>query len=200
MLSSDGIDAVKVMSLAQRLNLTRTGFYWFFENISEMHDAMIERWEGKNTCNLVASCRAEAETITQQLRQQEALAKLKSAHPDFDTIARDQGFVDWVTKSKFRIEMLRKADKEYDFEAADELLSSWKERQNMVTEAANTETKARKDSVKKASTGNTKGSAEAPSRKIYRRADIIKLMQKDPDRYMALAEEIRNAYAEGRVR
>lgn len=142
----------------------------------------------------------EAETITQQLRQQEAVAKLKSAHPDFETIARDQGFVDWVTKSKFRVEMLRKADKEYDFEAADELLSSWKERQNMVTEAANTETKARKDSVKRASTGNTKGSAEAPSRKIYRRADIIKLMQTDPDRYMSLAEEIRSAYAEGRVR
>ena len=134
------------------------------------------------------------------MRQQEALAKLKAAHPDFEQIAKDQGFVDWVTKSKFRIEMLRKADREYDFEAADELLSSWKERQNIVNEAANTETKARKESVKKASTGNTKGSAEAPSRKIYRRADIIKLMQTDQDSYMALAEEIRQAYAEGRVR
>ncbi|MEK9694431.1 MAG: hypothetical protein VW270_01625 [Candidatus Poseidoniales archaeon] len=142
----------------------------------------------------------EAETVTQQLRQQETVAKLKSAHPDFDKIVQDQGFVDWVTKSKFRTEMLRKADREYDFEAADELLSTWKDRQSIVQEAAKTETKARKDSVKRASTGNTKGSNESSSRKIYRRADIIKLMQTDPDRYMSLAEEIRNAYSEGRVR
>ena len=142
----------------------------------------------------------EAETVTQQLRQQEALAKLQSAHPDFQTIAQDQGFVDWVTKSKYRIEMLRKADREYDFDAADELLTLWKERQNVVKDTAQNEKQARKESVKKASTGNTKGSGEAPSRKVYRRADIIKLMQTDPDRYMQLAEEIRNAYAEGRVR
>ena len=142
----------------------------------------------------------EAETVTQQLKQQEALAKLQSAHPDFQTIAQDQGFVDWVTKSKYRVEMLRKADREYDFDAADELLTLWKERQNVVKDTAQNEKEARKETVKKASTGNTKGSAEAPSRKIYRRADIIKLMQKDPDRYMQLAEEIRTAYAEGRVR
>jgi hypothetical protein len=142
----------------------------------------------------------EAETVTQQLRQQEALAKLQSAHPDFQTIAQDQGFVDWVTKSKYRIEMLRKADREYDFDAADELLTLWKERQNVVKDTAQNEKQARKETVKKASTGNTKGSAEAPSRKIYRRADIIKLMQTDPDRYMQLAEEIRTAYSEGRVR
>lgn len=142
----------------------------------------------------------EAETVTRQLKQQEALQRLKAAHPDFETIIKDQGFVDWVTKSKYRTEMLREADRNYDFEAADELLTTWKDRQNMVTEAANTETVARKESLKRASTGNTKGSAEGPSRKVYRRADIIKLMQTDPDRYQALASEIRQAYAEGRVR
>ena len=34
LLISEGIDAVKIMPLAKRLNLTRTGFYWFFEDIS----------------------------------------------------------------------------------------------------------------------------------------------------------------------
>lgn len=142
----------------------------------------------------------EAENVTRQLYQQEAMAKLKSSHPDFETIVQDKKFLDWVTDSKFRTDLLRKADRDYDFEAANELISNWKDRQSMVSEAAQTETKARKETVKKASTGNTKGSAEAPSRKIYRRADIIKLMQTDPDRYMALSEEIRTAYAEGRVR
>ena len=135
----------------------------------------------------------EAETVTQQLYQQEAIARLKNKHSDFEQIVQNEKFLSWVTQSKFRTELLRKADREYDYEAADELISSWKERQNIVKEAATTETQARKDSVKKASTGNTKGSAEAPSRKVYRRADIIKLMQNDPDRYLALAEEIRTA-------
>ena len=142
----------------------------------------------------------EAEAVTAQMKQSEALARLKSAHPDFDKIIADQNFLDWVGKSKVRTQLLQSADKSYDFDAADELFSLWKERQNIVAEAAQTETEARKKSVKSASTGNTTGSAEAPSRKVYRRADIIKLMQTDPDRYMSLAEEIRNAYAEGRVR
>lgn len=142
----------------------------------------------------------EAEAVTAQMKQAESLAKLKSAHPDFETIIADQNFLDWVGKSKVRTQLLQSADKAYDFDAADELFSLWKERQNIVAEAAQTETQARKKSVKSASTGNTTGSAEAPSRKVYRRADIIKLMQTDPDRYMSLAEEIRNAYAEGRVR
>ena len=142
----------------------------------------------------------EAETVSQQLKQSEIVAKLKAEHPDYQTIVQDQGFIDWVTKSKVRTELLRRADQQFDFDSADELLTSWKERQNIVTEAKQNEQKSRKQQMKAASTGNTKGSAEAPNRKIYRRADIIKLMQTDQDRYMQLAEEIRQAYAEGRVR
>jgi hypothetical protein len=142
----------------------------------------------------------EAETITLQMKQREALSKLQAAHPDFAKIVQDHNFLDWVQKSKVRVELLRRADSSYDFDSADELLTTWKERQNVVKEAAETENKSRKETIKKASTGNTKGSSEAPSRKVYRRADIIKLMQTDPDRYMSLAEDIRNAYAEGRVR
>jgi len=142
----------------------------------------------------------EAEAVTAQLKQNEALARLKATHPDFDQIVMDQSFQDWVGKSKFRANLLQQADKQYDFDAADELLTSWKERQEVVSTTKATETKNRKQQIKSASTGSTKGSAEAPSRKVYRRADIIKLMQTDPDRYMSLAEEIRTAYAEGRVR
>ena len=142
----------------------------------------------------------QAETVSQQLRQSEALAKLKAEHPDFESIIKDSGFIEWVGKSKFRSELLQKADQRFDFDAADELLSSWKERKSILSDTEQNEKQSRKDTVKKASTGNTKGSSEAPSRKVYRRADLIKLMQTDPDRYMSLAEEIRQAYAEKRVR
>lgn len=142
----------------------------------------------------------EAETVSQQLKRSEALARLKAEHPDFERIVQDQSFLDWVTKSKIRTDLLKRADQNFDFDSADELLTTWKERQNIVSEAKQHEETSRKKQMKAASTGNTKGSAEAPSRKIYRRADIIKLIQTDPDRYQQLAPEIRQAYAEGRVR
>jgi AcrR family transcriptional regulator len=67
LLISDGIDAVKVMPLAKSLNLTRTGFYWFFKDIAELHNAMIQRWEDMNTGNLVERCNADADNICQAL-------------------------------------------------------------------------------------------------------------------------------------
>jgi len=142
----------------------------------------------------------QAETYTAQLKQQEALSRLKTEHPDYEQVVQDSSFIEWVTKSKFRTDLLKRADQQFDYDAADELLTSWKERQAIVTEAQESEKKQRKNTVKQASTGNTRGSAESPSRKIYRRADIIKLMQTDPDRYMQLAPEIRQAYDEGRVK
>ena len=67
LLISEGIDAVKVMPLAKRLNLTRTGFYWFFRDLNELHDAMVQRWESKNTGNLAERCSADALNICEAL-------------------------------------------------------------------------------------------------------------------------------------
>jgi len=142
----------------------------------------------------------EAEEMSMAMKQQAILTKLQSSHLDFSEIIQNEKFAEWVTGSKVRSELYERADKQFDYDAADELLSSWKERQNIVQETAKVQEEDRKRQLKAASTGSTKGSGEAPSRKIYRRADIIKLMQTDPERYQALAEEIRTAYAEGRVR
>ncbi|MGJ8544558.1 MAG: TetR/AcrR family transcriptional regulator [Sulfitobacter sp.] len=67
MLISDGIEAVKVMALAKRLNLSRTGFYWFFKDIAELQGAMIQMWEEKNTGILLARCGLPAGNICQAL-------------------------------------------------------------------------------------------------------------------------------------
>ena len=141
-----------------------------------------------------------ARQMSEQMKKQATLSQLQAAHPDYQAILQDTGFADWVKASKIRTRLLIEADKNYDFDAADELLSSWKERKGIVAEAAKTEEKERKRQVKAASTGNAKGSGDAPSKKIYRRADIRKLMIEDPDRYLSLADEITLAYAENRVR
>jgi hypothetical protein len=92
------------------------------------------------------------------------------------------------------------ADQGYDYDAAHELFSLWKERNQVVQQTADVEKQARKNTLKSASTGNARGTAEASRKKVYRRADIIKLMRTDPERYQSLSDELLKAYAEGRVR
>jgi hypothetical protein len=141
-----------------------------------------------------------AEQQTQQYKQQTAQAHLQQRHPDMQEILQDSKFVDWIKGSKIRTQLFAQADTQYDYEAADELFTNWKERQGIVAQTVANEKASRKEAVKTASTGGAKGSGETATRKIYRRSDIIKLMQTDPDRYLALSPEIERAYAEKRVR
>lgn len=161
----------------------------FFENPKQAISRMLENHPSVQQSRQMAN----------QLAQQNTVAQLKANHPDFTNIVSDAKFIEWVGKSKVRSQLLRQADA-YDYDSADELFTSWKERQEMVNSAVQTETNARRQSVKSGSTGNTKGSGEPSRKKIYRRADIVELMAKDPERYQSLAAEIRQAYSEGRVK
>lgn len=66
-LTENGVEAVKIMPLAKRLGLTRTGFYWHFRDRDALLEAMVERWENRNTGNLIARTQAEADTITEAM-------------------------------------------------------------------------------------------------------------------------------------
>lgn len=142
----------------------------------------------------------EAEVVAQSLRKAEAVARLKAEHPDFMDVVSNTEFQEWVGKSKVRQELLVRADQRYDADAAAELIGSFKERKQIVQQTVQAEKSVRSQAVKQASTGAAKGSGESSSKKIYRRADIIELMQRDPARYQALQPEIMRAYAEKRVR
>ena len=96
--------------------------------------------------------------------------------------------------------MFVEADQEYNADAADELFNLWKERKVVAQQTANVEKQVRKQQLKAANTGRAQGSAETARKKTYRRADIIKLMKTDPERYQSLSDEILTAYAEGRVK
>ncbi|MEP2978940.1 MAG: TetR/AcrR family transcriptional regulator [Lentilitoribacter sp.] len=67
MLRENGIEAVKVMPLAKKLGLTRTSFYWHFTDRDALLEAMIRRWEQKNTGNLINQTKAFAEAITEAM-------------------------------------------------------------------------------------------------------------------------------------
>jgi hypothetical protein len=142
----------------------------------------------------------EAQQYTAQAKKQAALAQLQQKHPDMESILKDDKFAEWIKGSNIRKRLFVEADQNYDFDSADELFSLWKERNRVVQQTAQAEKSARKDAVKTASTGNARGTAEGSRKKVYRRADIIKLMKTDPERYHALSDELLKAYAEGRVR
>jgi hypothetical protein len=142
----------------------------------------------------------EAQAYTEQAKKQAALAQLQQQHPDMESVLQDPKFAEWIQGSKIRTQLFIRADQEYDYDAASELFSNWKERTQVVKQTAEVEKASRKNAIKSASTGNARGAGEGTRKKVYRRADIIKLMQSDPDRYMALQPEIMEAYADGRVK
>lgn len=67
-----------------------------------------------------------ARQAAQELRKMQTQQKLASTHPDFSEVVQDPGFAEWVKGSAVRIGLYTKADAEYDFEAANELISTYK--------------------------------------------------------------------------
>ena len=142
--------------------------------------------------------------FSEQTQQQQAALtaqQLEKAHPDFQEVITDGGFQEWVNGSKIRQRLYKEADS-YDFDAANELLTTWKERQMISkTQEVNESKKTKRATAMKAGEGVSRASGESTAgKKIYRRADLIRLKQTDPQRYQSLADEIYQAYAEGRVK
>lgn len=66
-LIESGVDAVRVSTLAKRLDLSRASFYWFFKDREELLDGLLERWRNKNTGSLVRQSEAYADTIVEAM-------------------------------------------------------------------------------------------------------------------------------------
>lgn len=141
----------------------------------------------------------EAEQTTKEYQRSTALQRLKADHPDMENIVNQPGFAAWIKQSPVRQKLFLQADQEYNYDAAHELFSTWKQIQGVNKDVTESDKQQRKEKVKEASTGNARGS-NAPSRKkVYRRADIMRLRETDRERYNAMSDEILQAYKEGRV-
>ena len=132
------------------------------------------------------------------MKQATVQNQIASKYPNFREIATSEEFGNWVNASKVRLELYNRAQDQFDFDSADELLSTWIERQEYTKKVTDTSKLDREQQLKSADMG-TSGATESTSKKKYRRSDIIKLMQTDPDRYDSMANEIMIAYRENRV-
>jgi hypothetical protein len=140
-----------------------------------------------------------AREAAQQFKKMQTQQMLQQKHPDFAEVVGDGEFQEWVKASPIRLNMFAMADSQYDFQAADELLSTFKQIRGVkAKQTADVGKQVLKQNLKAASV-DVGGTGES-SAKVYRRADLIRLKMTDPDRYEQLQPEIMKAYAEGRVR
>ena len=161
----------------------------FFENPQKAVQKTID-----NHPDVLAARQAGVDFKRMQIQQ-----KLTQDHPDYSQIVNDQDFANWVKSSPVRIGLYAKADGEFDYDSANELLSTYKElrgvKHKQTEQAGET---ARKQNMKAAQV-DVGGTGES-SKRVYRRADLIRLKMTEPDRYDALSGEIMQAYADGRVK
>jgi AcrR family transcriptional regulator len=66
-LIESGVESVRILPLAKKLNLSRTSFYWFFTDREELLAALIERWRAKNSGNLIRQSEAYAESTAEAI-------------------------------------------------------------------------------------------------------------------------------------
>ena len=140
-----------------------------------------------------------ARQSAQEFRKMQIQQKLNQNHPDFGNIVQDPEFAEWVKQSPVRLGLYAKADGEFDYDSANELLSTYKQLKQIKTQQVETQGKETLKQNLKAVAVDTGGTGES-SKRVYRRTDLIRLRMSDPDRYEALEPEIMAAYADGRVR
>ena len=162
----------------------------FFED----PDAAVERAISRHP--EVVKAREASETYSRQT----AASQLQQKHPDAGTIVADPAFVEFVKGSPIRRELFARADAQSDVDAADELITQFKARKGAATEAAQADKASRSDQLKQASTGSARGTSATAGKRIYKRSDIVALMRDKPDVYQKHAQDIQQAYAEGRVK
>ena len=157
----------------------------------------------------------ESNPVLRQLQEQQvvqaqraALDAIEKNHPDFVSVAQSEDFQQWVGESKVRQRLYNDANN-YDVDSALELLNNYKSLRGLRQQKEET-SKAADEALKKTdSEGRSKalkaaavqqGGTGETGKPVYRRADLIRLRMQDPSRYESMADEILNAYAEGRVR
>ena len=161
----------------------------FFENPKEAIRQTVD-----NHPDVVAGRQAAYDFKRMQIQQ-----KLTQEHPDYGQVASDPDFANWVKSSPIRINLFAKADGEFDYDSANELLTTYKQLRGIKAKQTSDAGETQRKTNLKAAGVDIGGSGESGKR-VYSRADLIRLKMTDPNRYEALSDEIMQAYAEGRVK
>jgi hypothetical protein len=121
-------------------------------------------------------------------------------HEDADSVVVSADFQAWIGEQPGRQKVFADASNNLDAGVAADMLDLYKSTVAARSgEAELLRDAAARDGMKLATT-EKRGHKPAQSKKLFKRAELIKLKIHDPRRYEAMSPEINLAYAEGRVR
>ena len=66
-LIENGVEAVKILPLAKQLNLSRTSFYWFFQDREALLEALTDGWHEKTTVPLIRAATEYADSVAEAM-------------------------------------------------------------------------------------------------------------------------------------
>ncbi|GHC59326.1 TetR/AcrR family transcriptional regulator [Neogemmobacter tilapiae] len=107
-LIEGGVEAVKILPVAAKLNLSRTSFYWFFKDRAALLDGLRERWTAQTTVPLVAATRADAATETEAMLN---VIGCFLSDATFDS-RLEFAFRSWALQDVAMMRLLHRADEE----------------------------------------------------------------------------------------
>lgn len=64
-LVHDGYDRIKISTLSKNLDCSRSSFYWYFENLSDLLNQILGHWQHVNTNPIIKYAGLKSATITQ---------------------------------------------------------------------------------------------------------------------------------------
>jgi AcrR family transcriptional regulator len=105
-LVTHGVERVKILTLADRLKVSRSSFYWYFKDRAGLLDALLDHWDSTNTAALVARSNAPAKTITG------AVCNVFHCviNPGLFNISLDFAVRDWARRSTSVRDVLRRSE------------------------------------------------------------------------------------------
>ena len=105
LLVEDGVEAVRVLRLAEVLGVTRGSFYWHFKNREDLLDGLIEIWAERNTAAILEA----AEQAVSLAHGILSLFDAWSDSPRFDP-RLDQALRSWARRSDPVRDAVERAD------------------------------------------------------------------------------------------
>jgi len=105
-LICDGIESVRVLTLGQKLGVSRSSFYWYFDSRQDLLDQLLAHWHDTNTTAIVERARRPSETIIMGVMNVfECWADERLFDPRLDFAIRE-----WARRSDDVRRMIDKAD------------------------------------------------------------------------------------------
>ena len=105
LLAAEGVEAVRITRLAERLGVTRGSFYWHFKHRDDLLAALIKAWEKRNTGAMIEAIADKDDLIDAVLALFELWMADEPFAPRLDAAMRD-----WARRSDKVSRTVERAD------------------------------------------------------------------------------------------